>query len=275
VAESANLPNNESRAVISNRALWNNLARVHVKSAFYDVAGFLEGKTALTEIELALLGDIEGQTILHLQCHFGLGTLSLSRLGALATGVDFAGEAISLAKELNQKAGLNATFVECDVNELDKFLDAKFDVVFASFGVIGWHADLTKWCRMASHFLKPGGRFVFAEFHPAFWMLDESTMKVGYSYFRAEPIIEERQKSYAEPDAGAFGTSYCWNHGLGEFFQLLNGEGIWMDDFQEYDYSPYPIFQAVAEKHGRYYIKGFEHKVPLVYSITGRKKDHC
>ena len=71
-----------------NRAAWNRRAKVHFESAFYDVPGFLAGNTSLREIELAELPDVKGRRLLHLQCHFGLDTLSWARLGAHCTGVD-------------------------------------------------------------------------------------------------------------------------------------------------------------------------------------------
>ncbi|MDB6054118.1 MAG: Methyltransferase type 11 [Verrucomicrobiales bacterium] len=271
MSESFEVSNNESAEVRSNRELWNNLSSVHPSSAFYDVPRFLTGQSALNCIEQELLGDITGKTILHLQCHFGLGTLSMARMGAIVTGVDFSEVAIQKARELNGQLKLKANFVEQDVNRLDEVLQGEFDIVFASFGIIGWHKDLARWARIVSHFLKADGKFVFAEFHPTFWMLSEDHSRVAYSYFQADAIVEENQKSYAAPEAGVLGTSYCWNHGLAEVFQALEQEGLTVMNFREYDFSPYPIFQATTEKEGRYYIQGMEHLVPLVYSLTARK----
>lgn len=258
--------------VRSNRELWNNLARVHFHSKFYDVPGFLKGKSSLNPLDLQVLGEVRGKSVLHLQCHFGLDTLSLARMGAVATGVDFSDVAIEKARELNETSRLDAKFINCDVNQLDKHLDKKFDIVYASFGTIGWHSDLGNLARIVSHFMKKKSKFCFAEFHPVRWMLSDDHSKVAYSYFKSDPIIQENEKSYADPESKNLGTSCCWNHSLGELFGALESHGLIIQNFQEYDFSPYAAFPDAIEKSGRYYIKGFEHMLPLAYSLTASKK---
>ncbi|MDB6109693.1 MAG: Methyltransferase type 11 [Pedosphaera sp.] len=261
----------ETTATRSNRELWNNLAKAHVDSPFYDVPGFLKGRSSLGEIEMDLLGEIRGKSILHLQCHFGQDTLSLARLGASVTGVDFSPAAIETARELNHRLQLNARFIQSNVNELDEALGGEFDIVYASFGVTGWHSDLSKWAGIVSHFMKKTGKFCFAEFHPVLWMLSDDHSKFAYSHFKSNPIIEESKGSYADASDASHGTSCCWNHSLGEIFQVLEGSGLTIRNFKEYDYSPYRIFRDATEKNGRYYIQGLEHMLPLVYSLTAIK----
>src|SRR5579884_3728471 len=157
----------------SNQELWNNLAKIHINSKFYDVESFIKGRCSLNPIELGLLGDVKGKSVLHLQCHFGMDTLSLARMGAQVTGVDFSEVAIKKANELNDLLNLNARFVLCDVNVLNEKLADKFDILFASYGVLGWHSDLEKWAGIASHFLKQNGVFHLVEFHPVLWMLSD------------------------------------------------------------------------------------------------------
>ncbi|WP_202796874.1 class I SAM-dependent methyltransferase [Pedosphaera parvula] len=256
----------------SNRELWNNLARVHFHSKFYDVPGFLKGKSSLNPIDLQVLGDVRGKSVLHLQCHFGKDTLSLARMGAVVTGVDFSEVAIEKARELKEASRLDARFIHCDVNHLDESLDKKFDIVYASFGVIGWHSDLGNWARIVSRFMKKKGKFCFAEFHPVLWMLSDDHSKIEYSYFKSDPIVGENEKSYADPESKNLGTSHCWNHSLGELFGALESHGLIIKDFKEYDFSPYATFPDAIEKNGRYYIKGLEHKLPLTYSLTAIKK---
>jgi SAM-dependent methyltransferase len=257
----------------SNKELWNNLAKVHIDSNFYDLAGFLKGESSLSPIELNLVGRVEGRSLLHVQCHFELDTLSLARMGAAVTGVDFSEVALEKARELNELLGLKAKFVVCDVNNLDEYLEGKFDVVFASFGVLGWHSDLDKWSAIVSHFLKEDGTFYLAEFHPVLWMLNDNQSAIEHSYFKKAPIIESNQKSYAVPKAGSMGTSYCWNHSLGEVFGALEAAGLNIFDFREYDYSPCNIFANGIESDGKYYIKGLEGIVPLAFSLSARKRD--
>ena len=152
-----------------NRKSWNAKVEPHLKSDFYFVDEFLNGKTSLNSIELEILGDVSGKEILHLQCHFGQDSISLSRMGAKVTGIDLSDKAIEAAQDLAQKCGTDTSFLVSDVYELPKILDKKFDIVYTSYGTIGWLPDLEKWAEVISHFLKPGGKFVFVEFHPFVW----------------------------------------------------------------------------------------------------------
>src|SRR5688572_730649 len=131
-----------------NRRLWNARTDVHVTSEFYELDKFLAGKSSLNEIELNLLGDLKGKSVLHLQCHFGQDSISLARLGAEVTGVDLSDKAIAKAKELAKQTGANAEFICTDIYELPQHLDKKFDVVFTSYGTIGWLPDLDKWAKI-------------------------------------------------------------------------------------------------------------------------------
>jgi SAM-dependent methyltransferase len=256
----------------ANKELWNNLANAHINSQFYDVKGFLQGRSSLSAIALDLVGPVETKSVLHLQCHFGMDTLSLARMGAEVTGVDFSETAIEKAGKLNDLLGLKAKFVVCDVNTLDVHLQGKFDLVFTSFGVLGWLSDLERWAFIVSHFLKEGGAFCLAEFHPVLWMLNDHQSGIEHSYFKKAPIVTPDQKSYAVPEAGGMGASYRWNHSLGEVFGALEAAGLNIFDFKEYDYSPCNIFAQGVETGGKHYIKGLEGIVPLVYSLRARKR---
>ena len=187
------------------------------------------------------------------------------------TGVDFSEVAISIARRLANQLQLDARFIHSNVNQLDKSLAGEFDIVYASFGIIGWHSNLGQWANIVSHFMKKTGRFCFVEFHPVLWMLSDDHSKIAYSYFKSAPIIEERKGSYADASDTNHGTSHCWNHSLSEVFQVLEEHGLTIRKFKEYDYSPYPTFSDAVEKDGRYYISGIEHILPLVYSLTATK----
>ena len=255
-----------------NRALWNTRTDVHVESEFYDVEGFLAGNTSLKEIELNLLGDIRSKKVLHLQCHFGQDTLSLARLGAEVTGADLSDRAIDYARELAGRTGLEAEFVCCDIYDLPQNLEGQFDIVFTSYGTIGWLPDLDKWAVVVSHFLKPGGKFVFVEFHPVVWMFDDALEKVAYSYFNAAPIIETENGTYADKQADIHNKSISWNHNLAEVLQSLINAGIALKDIQEYDFSPYDIFpNSTEEEPGRYRVAHMGSRLPLVYSVVGER----
>lgn len=256
-----------------NKRTWNSKTDVHVTSDFYDVEGFLHGKNTLNEIELSLLGDVSGKKILHLQCHFGQDTLSLARLGAKMTGVDLSDKATEKAKEFNTKLNLDAQFITCDVYDLPNHLDEKFDIVFTSYGTIGWLPDLDKWAKVINHFLKPGGKFVFAEFHPVVWMFDNDFKEVFYSYFNTEPIIEDESGTYADRNAEISAQTVTWNHPLSEVLNALICNGLTIDSFNEYDYSPYSCFNGTEEfEKGKFRIKHLGNKIPMVYSLTAVKK---
>ncbi len=173
-----------------NRQSWNARVNHHLNSEFYGVDSFLKGRNSLNEIERILLGDVKGKTLLHLQCHFGQDTLSLSRMGAKTTGVDLSDRAIETAQKLNEQLQLDAQFICCNIYDLPKHLNKQFDIVFTSYGTIGWLPDLNKWAKLIANSLKPDGQFIFAEFHPVVWMYDNDFTKVEYSYFNEKKLLK-------------------------------------------------------------------------------------
>lgn len=256
-----------------NKQTWNNKTDVHIASKLYDVAAFLNGKSSLMDIELDLLGDVKGKKILHLQCHFGQDTLSLARLGAKVTGIDLSDKAIEKSKEFSEKLALEAEFICCDIYDLPKHLNDQFDIVFTSYGTIGWLPDLNKWATIVSHFLKPNGKFVFVEFHPVVWMFDDHFKEVFYSYFNIEPIIENYTGSYADRYSEIETNCVCWNHPTSEVLNSLIQSGLEINSFDEYDYSPYNCFNETEEfEHGKFRIKHLGNKIPMVFALVATKK---
>ncbi|MFC2147039.1 class I SAM-dependent methyltransferase [Bacteroidota bacterium] len=256
-----------------NKASWNSKTDTHMESEFYNMKGFLVGETSLKNIELNLLGDINGLRILHLQCHFGQDTLSLGRLGAHVTGVDLSDKAIDRARELALKTKIDANFICCDIYDLPKHLNKEFDIIYTTYGTIGWLPDLNKWGKIISRFLKPGGRLIFAEFHPVVWMFDDEFSKIAYSYFNSGPIMETETGTYAKRDANLTLKYIMWNHSIGEVITSLTQNGIEVTSLKEYDYSPYNCFKFTIESEpGKFRIKHLGNKLPMVYSIEGRKK---
>ena len=257
----------------SNQENWNQKVGVHKDSSFYDLDGFKLGKNMLNDIELKEVGDVEGKSLLHLQCHFGLDTMSWSRLGAKSTGIDFSDEAIKLASDLNDELQLNTNFICCNVYDLPKHLDEQFDIVFASYGVIGWLPDLKKWGDIVSRFLKPGGKFYMAEFHPFVWMLDDDFKKIHYSYFNTGVIVDEQEGTYADRSSDIKHKEYSWNHSISDVINALITNGLSVDFMHEYDYSPYNCFpNTIKREGGKFFIQGFEGILPMVYSIQASKK---
>ncbi len=255
-----------------NRKLWDSRTPVHIGSSFYNMDAFLSGTSTLHAPELQLLGDISAKSVLHLQCHFGQDTISLGRMGANVCGVDFSPVAIEAAKELASRTGVDARFILSDVYSLPQHLHQEFDIVFTSYGVIGWLPDLDKWAGVIRHFLKPGGMLVFVEFHPLVWMFDNDFREITYSYFKSEAIVEEETGTYAEPGAPIRTKSVTWNHSLSEVIGALLAKGMELQRFQEYDWSPYNCLKGMQEdEKGKFRISSFGNKVPLVYSLKAIK----
>lgn len=251
----------------ANKSLWNGKTPVHKDSEFYDVDGFLKGKTTLNEIELDALGDIKGKKILHLQCHFGLDSLSLSRLGAKVTGIDFSEAAINVANELNDKAGLDAQFHCCNVYEVSKIIQNKFDIIYTSYGVLVWLPDLNKWANTIFEKLEPGGFFYIVEFHPVLMMLDDDN-NLKYDYFnKSEPVEEMIEGTYTDRNADLKHVEYCWSHGLAEVFNAIKSAGLQIHDFNEYNYSPYNCFANMKELEPQKYVVDLPSNVPHLFSF--------
>lgn len=256
----------------ANRDLWNKRTAVHRDSKFYDLEGFKTGKSVLTPIEVGELGDLRGRKMLHLQCHFGLDSLDWARRGAEVTGIDISDLAIREATRINLELGLDARFICSNIYDLQSVLDEKFDIVFTSYGVIGWLPDLTRWAEIISHFLKPGGTFYMAEFHPVVWMFDDEFTRIKYFYDNRELIEVDSKGTYTDPGADIQAKEYSWNHSLSEVLNSLIRSGLRIKQFNEFNYSPYPCFsKAVQGEDGNWRIEGMEGKIPMVYSVLSQK----
>ncbi len=255
-----------------NKAGWVEKLEPHLASDFYDMYGFMNGKTSLNKFELDLLGDVSGKKILHLQCHFGQDSISLSRMGAEVTGVDFSEQSVLKGQELATELNVNTKFICSDIYSLPAILDEQFDIVFTSYGTVTWLPDTDKWADVIQRYLKPQGQFVFVDFHPFVWMYDDDLKKVIYKYSSPEAIVEEEEGSYADKHAPIKTKSITWNHGIGKTVNSLLNAGLSLKNLQEYDYSPYSIFpemEDIAPK--KYRATQFGDKVPLVFSIVAEK----
>ncbi len=258
-----------------NKSAWNNKTDIHIQSDFYANESFIKGRSSLNSIELNLLGEIAGKSILHLQCHFGQDTISLTRLGAKVTGVDLSDKAIERAQELAIKTNSDAQFICSDLYDLPSHLNDQFDIVYTSYGTIGWLPDINKWANIVSHFLKPNGKFVFVEFHPVMWMFDNDFKSIEYRYFNSSPIIETEEGTYAETDADLKLETVSWNHSLGEVTNSLINKGLAITLLNEYDYSPYNCFSKMVEvAPNQFRIEHLENKIPMVYAIVATKNNN-
>lgn len=257
----------------ANKRLWNARTPLHASSEFYNVADFKKGKTSLTHIELNELRNVKDKTLLHLQCHFGMDTLSWAREGAIPTGIDISDEAIKLAKELNEELHLDARFICSNVYDLKEHLQGKFDIVFTSYGTIGWLPDLDKWAAIISHYLEKGGTFYMADFHPVLWMFDDNFEEIHYPYFNRGVIRSEVPGSYAQRNTDQMSVEYGWNHNISEILTALIKHGLKIVSFNEFPFSPFNCFRNMQRgEDGNYRIRGLDDKLPMVFSLKATKE---
>jgi SAM-dependent methyltransferase len=256
----------------ANKNLWNQRTSVHKDSEFYNLAAFKAGENVLTPIELNEVSDVKGKSLLHLQCHFGMDTLNFSRMGAKCTGVDLSDGAIKLAQEINDELKLDAKFVCCNVLDTSEYIKEQFDIVFTSYGTIGWLPDLKPWAKMIAERMKPDGFFYIAEFHPVMWMFDDDFTHIKYAYENQEVIVTENEGTYTDRNADIKEKEYSWNHSISEVLNALVAAGLKIEFFNEHMYSPYPCFRNTVEtEKDKWHIKGMEGKLPMVYSLKAIK----
>jgi len=257
-----------------NRKMWDGLASLHIASEFYDVDGFKKGKTSLTFVEREELGAVSDKSLLHLQCHFGLDTMSWARLGARVTGVDFSEKAITLAQSIAQELKIDARFIQGNIYDLPRLLDGQFDIVYTSYGVLCWLPDLKKWGRVIGHFLKRNGVFYMVEFHPIRSVFDDDgNMKEPYFHSK-KPIKWEGSGSYADPSADFKHVSYEWLHSLGDVVNALTEAGLRIEFLHEFPFSTSGDCPFLKKrKDGLWYHKNKNIKIPLMFSIKAKKTD--
>ncbi|WP_417197515.1 class I SAM-dependent methyltransferase [Bizionia sp.] len=256
----------------TNKETWNAKVNVHAESDMYNMKAFKEGESSLMTYELEALGNVSGKSLLHLQCHFGQDTLSWSRMGATCVGVDLSDEGIKLAKSLNEELKLDAKFVCCNVLDTSEHINEKFDIVFTSYGVIGWLPDLKPWGIMIAERLKNGGTFFMAEFHPIVWMFNylEGKPFMEYGYMQEEVIFEEYEGTYANQDSKIISKEYGWNHGLSEVINALTEAGLHIEYLNEYHESPYNVLPDLVETETGMF-KKTDNLYPLIFTIKATK----
>jgi ubiquinone/menaquinone biosynthesis C-methylase UbiE len=262
----------------ANRRRWDELVAVHAASPFYDVEGFRQGKCTLKPTELEELGDVRGKSLLHLQCHFGLDTLSWARRGANVTGVDFSQPAVEQARTLAGETRLAARFIQSDVYELPDKLDETFEIVFTSYGVLFWLPDIERWANVVARFLQPGGTFYIVEFHPVMGIFEKRDdlleLEVGYPYFAtSEPMRFDDDGSYADRSAKLSNrVTYSWSHSLADVVSALVNAGLRIDFLHEFAHCSEQFFPFMEERSpGKWYLTKHHGSVPLLYSIKATK----
>jgi SAM-dependent methyltransferase len=272
----------------ANRLSWNAATRAHNSHKSNQALFFRNGGSTLFPEELGLLGDVRGRKALHLQCNAGQDTLSIAGLGADITGVDISDVAIDFATQLAADAGIPARFERADVFDyLANAAESSFDLVFSSYGTLCWLSDINGWAQGIARVLKPGGRFVFIEFHPYAMVFDQDwTMR--YDYFNTAPLAESGVSDYvAESGAGlAVGEyqvgeqdfvnphpSHEFTWGVGQVITALSQAGLNIARLDEYPYANgWKGFDGMQDSGGRRMVPpaGMP-RIPLMYSIVAQR----
>jgi SAM-dependent methyltransferase len=263
----------------ANRRNWDDRVAIHRRDAtgFYAVEKVLRGGDKLNAIEAAEIGDISGLRVIHLQCHFGLGTICLARRGAKVTGLDFSPAAIAEARELARKTGSDVRFVEGNVYAARQLLEGEFDMAYVTWGTINWLPDLKPWGTTIASLLKPGGFLYLAESHPAAlcleWVDDRLTPRYDWRTARDRPLVWDDAKTY-NGDATPLANPRCyeWIHPLHDIFSALRGPGLAIDWLHEHDALTWPLFPNMVEgSDGLYRLPTDHPQLPLAFSLRAVK----
>jgi SAM-dependent methyltransferase len=266
---------NDREYMRRNRDHWDELVPIHAKTEFYGVDRFLAGETKLNSLEMDEVGSVEGKNLLHLQCHFGLDTLSWARLGAHVTGMDYSVPAIEKARELAETRNLDARFLCCNLYDLPDHLLGQFDIVYTSYGVLCWLPDLPRWAQIVASYVKPGGFFYIAEMHPFAMVFDDESqvLKFRYPYFDKSARRYEVKGSYADPQAPTtINEEFGWDHSLSEIVNTLIDNGLRIEFLHEFPYSVYQQLPMLEhDGHGIWKFPDGEEPIPLIFSIKAHK----
>lgn len=256
----------------ANKKWWNKVAPIHLYSKYYDLAGFKKGKSSLFPIEKEELGSLNGKSLLHLMCHFGMDTLSLARLGADVTGVDISDKSINIAKKISKELKIPGNFICSDVYNLSKILDKKFDIVFMSYGVLCWLPDMKKFIKLVNRFLKDKGVFYIVDLHP-FTNILSHDFKIEYSYFEKGPFEDNSEGTYTNWNADIKSSTYLWSYTMCELVNTLINEDLRLEYIHEFPHSIYEQFPGLMRKNkkGLYVFKNKKIQIPLLFSLKATK----
>lgn len=269
---------------IVNRANWDERAVAHAASPDYAVDLFAEDPSYLSgfvRFDLPRLGEIQGIDAVHLQCHIGTDTVSLARLGARTTGLDFSVPALEQASRLAASAGVDATFVAADVYDAPEVLGSHcFDLVYTGGGALCWLPDVRRWAQVVSQLLRPGGRLFLREGHPVLWALADARpdglLVLEHPYFeREQPTIWDDGATYVPTDHVFTATVvHEWNHGLGEIVSAILEAGMEITMLEEHDSTPYEALPGQMEfiADGEWRLSDRPERLPHSYTLQARKR---
>ncbi|MCD9875203.1 class I SAM-dependent methyltransferase [Streptomyces guryensis] len=262
----------------ANRDHWDERVPVHVASDFYDLDGFRAGRDVLRDFEIAEVGDVRDKSLLHLQCHIGLDTLSWARRGAArVVGLDFSVPAVATAGRLAAELGYGperAAFVASDVYEAAAAVpEPSYDIVYTGVGALCWLPDIRRWAETAASLVAPGGFLYLAEFHPLTDALDSETgSRIVHDYFARDAQVYEYSGTYADEDANTHhNRSVQWQHPLGEVVSALAAAGLRIEFLNEHDVSLFRQFEALEQRDGYFRLPADRPRIPLMYSLRAAK----
>ena len=264
----------------ANRRRWEEVVDIHLNSTTgaYRLPQFRAGADVLGPIESAEVGPVAGKRLLHLQCHFGLDTLSLARRGAVVTGLDFSAKALAAARALSAETGVPGTFVEGNLYDAPGLIDGRFDVVYVTWGAINWLPDISRWAEIVAHFLEPGGYLYLLEGHPAALALDQAEdgrLVPTYPYFQAvEPLTFDDDTTYTGDTIRLTHTrSYEWIHPLSAVINALIGAGLTLDFLNEHDRLVWKLFPCMTGREdGMEVLPTDVPSLPLAFSLKATKR---
>jgi SAM-dependent methyltransferase len=262
-----------------NRAYWDSLAAVHGADRVYDDEALVAGADTLRGLEAAgvreAVGAVAGLDVIHVQCHIGHDTISLARRGARVTGVDFSPVSLERARQLARRADVRAEFVEADSTALPVELHNRFDLAYATMGVICWIGDIEAWMRSVASVLRPGGRLLLVDIHPLFQMLETADPLVAdMPYANDGGRSFDEDGSYANPEARLAATaSVQYAHSLGEVVTAAVQAGLRVERLEEHtaiDHDPRGDV-LTREDDGRYRLRLGAEALPVAFTLIARR----
>lgn len=265
----------------TNLENWESRVPVHTGAGGYDLQRFVDDPDALSDVvafDASRLGDLTGLRVVHLQCHIGTDTLSLARLGANVTGVDFSPTALAAARDLSERAGPSIRLVESAVDDVPERLPETFDLVYTGVGALNWLPSVRRWATVIAGLLQPGGRLYLRDGHPMAYALDDERtdrlLVVEYPYFETqEPQRWETPHSYTESrEPLEYPVTYEWNHGLGEIVQAVIDAGLRLTRLEEHREIEWPFFGWMRPTNrGGFVLPDRPERLPLMYSLEAVK----
>ena len=260
-----------------NRVLWDVWATAHGQDGYYDSAGLVAGRDSLTDVEWdgvrAAVGDVAGRDVLHVQCHLAFDAITLARHGARVTGVDFSPTALAKARDLAARCGVAVELVEGDATDLPAGLRGRFDLAYATIGILCWIDDVAAWMRSVAGTLRPGGRLLLIDGHPVGRMVHQvDPLVLGFPYAHDGPHVYESTGSYAAATC-AVTTNVLYAHSLGEVVTAAADAGLRVIRLVEHLESPLgEDGGGVRETDGRHRLRlAGGYCVPVLYTLIAER----